>query len=101
MLADVAKKGNPMAGSLAKAYRRLAPHIPARYQQELQGLADGSGVELRKLQLANVFPALFHCSGFALFAQATEGGKLYHGRVLDYMTHLGLQKHAVTILARQ
>jgi hypothetical protein len=45
-----------------------------------------------------VFPELFHCSGFAVFGTATKDGKLYHGRVLDYMTTIGLQDAAVTFI---
>ena len=39
-----------------------------------------------------------NCSGFALFGSATKGGKLYHGRVLDYMTTIGLQDAATTFI---
>jgi len=98
--ADNVKQGDLAAGTLEKAYRRLEPFIPPRYQQEMRGLADGSGVPLKDIRLVNVFPALFHCSGFALFGRATKGGRLLHGRVLDYITEIGLQKHAVTILTR-
>ncbi len=76
-------------------YKRLAPHIPAEYQEEMRGLAEGSGIPLESVRLANVFPALFHCSGFALLPEATRTGRLYHGRVLDYMTAAGLQRDAV------
>jgi hypothetical protein len=77
------------------AYQRLEPFIPQKYQEEMAGLAETSGISLEEIQLTNVFPALFHCSGFALWSKATVGGKLYHGRILDYMTGLGLQYHAV------
>jgi len=83
------------------AFRRLKPHIPAEYLEEMQGLADGSGMPLEEVQLANVFPALFHCSGFAVFGKATAGGTLYHGRVLDYMTEVGLQRDAVVFVVRK
>jgi len=46
----------------------------------------------------NVFPELFHCSGFAVMNSATADGRLYHGRVLDYMTTIGLQDAATTFL---
>ena len=49
-------------------------------------------------EVLNVFPEMFHCSGFAVFGSATEGGKLYHGRVLDYMTTIGLQDAATTFI---
>ena len=57
----------------------------------MEGMAESSGISLEEIRLTNVFPALFHCSGFALFNAATVDGVLYHGRVLDYITELGLQ----------
>ena len=82
------------------AFRRLKPHIPREYLDEMRGLADGIRSEkvpasLEEVHLANVFPALFHCSGFAILPEATATKKLYHGRVLDYMTEVGLQRDAV------
>ncbi|MBN1941868.1 MAG: peptidase C45 [Phycisphaerae bacterium] len=100
MLSDLVREKNPTAGSLAKAYERLRPFIPERYQQEMKGLADGAGIPLRHVQLANVFPELFHCSGFALFGKATKDGRLLHGRILDYLSYLGIQCHAVTMVIR-
>ncbi len=43
---------------------------------------------------------MFHCSGFAVFNSATKDGKLYHGRVLDYMTTIGLQDAATTFIVK-
>ena len=54
----------------------------------------------QEVRLGNIFPEYFHCSGFALFGSATRDGKLYHGRVLDYMTLVGLQQAAVTQVVR-
>ncbi len=92
---QTARTGEVLEGSLAEAYRRTVPYIDERYQQEMRGLADGSGVKLAEIQLANIFPELFHCSGFAVFGKASKDGVLYHGRILDYMTGIGLQNHAV------
>jgi hypothetical protein len=50
------------------------------------------------VETASVFPELFHCSGFAVCGKATKDGKLYHGRVLDYMTTIGLQDAATTFI---
>jgi hypothetical protein len=77
------------------AYARLEPFIPAKYQEEMTALAKSTDFPLEEIRLTNVFPELFHCSGFALFGEATVDGKLLHGRVLDYMTGIGLQHHAV------
>jgi hypothetical protein len=80
---------------LREAYKREAPFIPKRFQEEMEGMAKTSGISIDEIRLTNVFPALFHCSGFAVFNSATIGGKLYHGRVLDYITELGLQYYSV------
>jgi isopenicillin-N N-acyltransferase like protein len=75
-------------------------HMPAKYWEELQGLAEGSELPVEDVQAANFIPELFHCSGFALMNSATKDGTLYHGRVLDYGVDLRLQEHAVLIVAK-
>ncbi len=82
------------------AYNRLEPFIPQKYQEEMAALSKTSGFPLEEIRLTNVFPALFHCSGFALFNEATIDGQLLHGRVLDYMTGIGLQYHAVVFILK-
>lgn len=89
-----------LPGSIENAFERTKPFIDERYFEEMQGIADGAGVDLRDVHLANIFPELFHCSGFAMFGKATEGGKLLHGRILDYMTEAGLQKYALVTIAK-
>ena len=37
-------------------------------------------------------------SGFAVSGKATTDGTLYHGRVLDYMTEIGLQDSAAAFV---
>ena len=83
---------------LRGAYQREAPYIPEKYQAEMKGMAKTSGISLEEIRLTNVFPALFHCSGFALFGDATVDGVLYHGRILDYITELGLQYYPVVMI---
>ena len=83
---------------LADAYARLAPHIPERHKVETRAMAASLGLEDELAQTLNVFPELFHCSGFAVYGKATTDGKLYHGRVLDYMTTIGLQDAATTFI---
>lgn len=74
------------------------PFVPEKYFEELQGLADGAGLPLQEVRIANFLPELFHCSGFAISGAATKDGTLYHGRVLDYAINWGLQDHAVLIV---
>jgi hypothetical protein len=70
-------------------------HIPDRYFEEMRGIADGAGLPVEDIVIANFIPELFHCSGFALCGQATKNGVLYHGRILDYGCDWRLQEHAV------
>lgn len=83
---------------LEAAYGRLAPHIPADHIRETHALAGSLDLDPQLVAVVNVFPEMFHCSGFALFGTATRDGKLYHGRVLDYMTTIGLQDAATTFI---
>lgn len=74
-------------------------HVPARFYEELRGLADGAGIPLQDAIDANFIPEMFHCSGFALSGSATKDGTLYHGRILDYGCDWRLQEHAVLTVA--
>lgn len=74
-------------------------HVPAKYFDEMRGLADGAGIALADARMGNFIPELFHCSGFALMNSATKDGTLYHGRVLDYAIDWGLQDHAILVVA--
>ena len=86
---------------LREALARTRMHVDDAYIEEMKGLARGAGVPEEDVLLANVFPELFHCCGFAVSGKATKDGKLYHGRVLDYMTRIGLQRAAVVIITRR
>ncbi len=98
--ANVVRTGRWFRQDLQDAYARLSPHIPERHKRETQALAASLGLEPKIVEALNVFPELFHCSGFAVFGSATKDGKLYHGRVLDYMTTIGLQDAATTFIVK-
>jgi hypothetical protein len=74
-------------------------YVPAKYFEELQGIADGANIAVDDVIAANFIPEMFHCSGFALSGSATKDGTLYHGRILDYGCDWKLQDHAVLIVA--
>ncbi len=99
-MANTVRTGRWFRHDLEAAYARLSPHIPERHKRETQALAASLGLEPEIVEVLNVFPELFHCSGFAVFGSATKDGKLYHGRVLDYMTTIGLQDSATTFIVR-
>ncbi len=92
------EKGRWFFGEIELAQKRLAPFMSERYLREMDALADASGLAREEIRLANFFPELFHCSGFAVFGKATEGGHLYHGRVLDYLRGLGLEQNATVMV---
>ena len=95
------EKGSWFLDDMRAAAARLQPHIPPDYLEEMKGLAKGIGMDYDLVRIGNCFPALFHCSGFALRGKATVDGKLYHGRVLDYMTQIGLQYNAALFVVRK
>ncbi|MFI4911223.1 MAG: C45 family autoproteolytic acyltransferase/hydrolase [Sedimentisphaeraceae bacterium JB056] len=99
-VAEASNKKNFHLGSIKEAFNRCVKHIDKRYLEEMQGLADGAELPLEDVQLANIFPELFHCSGFALFGDSTKNGTLLHGRILDYMTEIGLQNVAILTIAK-
>ena len=91
-------KGRWFFGEIESAQRRLGPFIAPEYLQEMDAIASAAGVEQQEVRLANFFPELFHCSGFAVFGDATVGGRMYHGRVLDYLKGVGLEQNAVVMV---
>ncbi|HEV8377788.1 MAG TPA: C45 family peptidase [Tepidisphaeraceae bacterium] len=91
-------KGKWFFGEIEAAHKRLAPFISERYYREIDAMADAVGTNHQEARLANFFPELFHCSGFAIANDATVGGRLYHGRILDYMKGVGLEQNATVMV---
>lgn len=93
-------KGRWFFGEIEEAQARLEPFIDPRHLREMDAIAAATGLHPREVRLANFFPELFHCSGFALHGAATVDGRLYHGRILDYLRGLGLEQNAVVMIVR-
>lgn len=93
-------KGRWFFGEIEEAQSRIEPFIPATHLGEMDAIAEAAGLHRQESRLANFFPELFHCSGFALHGAATEGGRLYHGRILDYIRGAGLEDNAVVTVSR-
>lgn len=94
------QKGKWFLREIEEAQRRLAPHMRPEYLKEMDALAFAAGLEKEEVRLANYFPELFHCSGFALFGDATSGGRMFHGRILDYLRGVGLEQSAVVMVIK-
>jgi len=90
-------KGKWFLDEAKKLVERQRPFIAPEYFEEMRGLADGCGMPLELVQISNLFPEFFHCSGVGVFGRATQNGELLHARVLDYMTGVGLQDEAVVM----
>lgn len=89
---------SPIPGRIeefAKNISVLMSYVPDHFKEEMQGVADGSGVPLNKIIALNLFPEMFHCSAITVNGPATKNGELYHVRVLDYSIGKNLQSTAV------
>jgi hypothetical protein len=93
-------KGRWFFGEIESCVARLSPFIDARTLREMDSLAAAAGLHPAEVRLANFFPEMFHCSGFALLGDATVGRRVYHGRVLDYMKGIGLERNAVVTVVQ-
>lgn len=93
-------KGRWFFGEIEEAQSRIEPFIPEPYLREMDALALAADLHPQEARLANFFPELFHCSGFALHGKATVGGRMFHGRVLDYLRGLGLEQNAVVMVVQ-
>lgn len=93
-------KGRWFFGEIEEAVRRTAPWIDPRHLAEMDAIAAAAGLDAEEVRLANFFPELFHCSGFAVLGKATVGGEMYHGRILDYLRGAGLEENAVVVVQR-
>jgi outer membrane lipoprotein-sorting protein len=92
------EKGEWVFGEIEAAQQRLNPFMDERYFREMDSLASAAGMPREEVRLANFFPEMFHCSGFAVYGKATTDGRLYHGRILDYMRGMGLEQSAVVMV---
>ena len=93
-------KGEWFFGTIESCQARIGKFIDPRHLREMDAIAKATGLDAEEVRLANFFPELFHCSGFALHGAATQGGHLFHGRILDYMVGVGLEPNAVVIVSQ-
>jgi hypothetical protein len=84
--------------TMAEIERRTTPYTPDRFLRECDALSEAAGVSKRDGRYGNFFPEQFHCSGIAVRGKATQGGRVLHARVLDYMRDIGIQNRAVVIV---
>jgi hypothetical protein len=85
---------------LCEVWARSAAFADDRVEQELAGLADGSGLPLAQLQAAHAIPLLmpYSCSSIAAWGKATEDGHLYQTRNLDWSMEAGAHNFPVVVV---
>jgi len=86
--------------ALAAAWATQSAWIDDRVEQELVGLAEGSGVDLARLQAVHAIPLLmpYSCSAIAAWGSATADGHLYQTRNLDWELGLGAHEYPVLVV---
>jgi isopenicillin-N N-acyltransferase like protein len=94
-LAGITRELGLSQEELAEVWGRTAAYTDDRFEQELAGLADGSGLPLALLQALHAVPLLmpYSCSSIAAWGSATEDGHLYQTRNLDWS--LAIKAHEV------
>ncbi|MEW6297853.1 MAG: C45 family peptidase [Thermodesulfobacteriota bacterium] len=86
------------------AFACFRPYLPPAYEEEMQGLADGSGLSLKDIRRVHAAPDLFElrgltsCASFAAFGRATADGRLYHMRNLDWIFAAGIQRYPLLLV---
>ncbi len=83
--------------ALDRVWATSAAYTDDRFEQELVGLADGSGLPVRTLQHVHCLPLLmpYSCSSIAAWGAATEDGHLYQTRDLDWSLEAGAHEFPV------
>lgn len=70
-------------------WNTMKEYVPQDYIDEMNGLADASGLSFEVINTINMAPTflgrkLFQCSGFSAWGNATETGELIHAKSYDY-----------------
>lgn len=99
-LAGISKELQMPQETLHEVWARTSAFADDRIEQELLGLADGSGLPLATLQAMHAVPLLmpYSCSSIAAWGNATEDGHLYQTRNLDWSIEVGAHEFPVIVL---
>lgn len=76
------------------------PWIPQRYIDEMQGMAEGSGIDVQEFIRMNILPELTqaHCSVVGAWGSATKDNRLLHLRALDWDAFAPINKYPSVII---
>ncbi len=76
---------------------KLVKNIPERYKQEMQGISDGSGVDINAIYTISLFDDIVHSMGCTSILALTEDGLMLHGKNEDLYFGMELGMKAVII----
>ena len=62
--------------------------FPQQLIDEIQGIADGSGLSFEKIAIAQIIRMKYHCSLICASGPSTSDGKLYYARSLDWHSYI-------------
>jgi hypothetical protein len=65
-------------------WSELEDYVSQDYKDELQGIADGSGMSFINISICNIILEWIHCSVAAAWGAATSDGKLIYMRSFDF-----------------
>jgi hypothetical protein len=99
-MAGLTAELNVSHDDLCEVWSRTAAFTDDRVEQEMAGLADGSGMRLAQLQAMHAVPLLmpYSCSSIAAWGDATEDGHLYPTRNLDWSLEVRAHDFPVIVI---
>lgn len=83
---DFLEEFNVSYSDLLVIWDIMKEYIPLEILEEMQGMANGSGIPFEQIAAVNMLGPVYHdisCSGSAAWGPATLDGKLYHMRSYD------------------
>jgi|GEM_PF-3995796 len=85
---------------LDQAWETNAPHIDFRVIEEMKGMADASGIDLKMIQRSHMIPVIssYACSGAAVWGEGTKNNHTYQIRNLDFTMGADLQDHPLIVI---
>jgi len=85
---------------LDKAWETNSPYIDNRVKEEMKGIAEGSGIDIKLFQRSHIIPLItpYSCSGVAVWGKGTANGHTLQIRNLDFTMDAGLQDHPVVVI---
>lgn len=86
-------------------WNEIKDYVPQEYKDEIEGIADGSGISILNISINNIMADWFHCCNAAAWGPATIDNKLYHIRSFDWsmkmidpITGRGLRENQILMI---